>query len=58
MASHGLDRVRVYIVNPWVKLFRVAARSPPREEYEKSPRKLTMYDCSLIFVSNWIECRR
>jgi len=33
-SNHGRDhdRVRVYIVNPWVKLFRVAAHSPPRSQ--------------------------
>jgi len=36
--SAAARRIRVCTVNPWVKLFRSAAHSPPRSQYEKTPR--------------------
>src|SRR5262249_40139411 len=47
------NRIQGYSVNPRVKLFRVAARSPPRAQYEKRPDGL---QCTAVLLLTWPLC--
>src|SRR5262252_9551035 len=55
--SHGrrsnrkptLSRIQVCSANWRVKVFRVAAHSPPRSQHEILTHCFTMYDCSLNY---------